>query len=131
MPFDNTSARAEVAVPEEVSILDRMARLLARPEDWCQGELIRTSETGNVSRCLYGALFQVDHGSSRPIGYRGYGSQIFQNEAAQRVSEILTSLVPMTGNPFPICDFNNADTTTHADILALLARAKAKALETV
>ncbi len=128
MPFDDTSARADIAGLAELRILDEMARLLATPEGWCKGSLSREGPNGAMSYCLYGALFQADHGN--PYAYRNHTEMI--HAAGQRVERVLIGLVPAADTaPFAICAFNNADTTTHADILALLARAKEKVLETV
>jgi hypothetical protein len=122
MPFDNTTV--EIANKAEIAILDEMARLLARPEDWTKNRLQEVTE-GGISRCLYGALFQAEHGTSSPTKNRGFGRVgLFATEAGLAVESAMNSLVPESRGAFPIADYNNHSTTTHNDILTLIARAK-------
>lgn len=130
MPFDDASARAEIAAPEEVRILDEMAALLAKPADWTKDTLSRTGSDGHVSRCLYGALLQADHGNP-DWAFSPVRDGFFQRVAAYSVEGILNGLVHPFGTEYPIAAFNNHPDTTHADVLAIIARAKAKVLETV
>lgn len=124
MPFDDPSARVEIAVAnrEEIAILDGMARRLATPHSWCKNSLY----TGS-SRCLLGALNEEDHGDPgwTSLSRRGGG---FRLRASANVRSRLNDLVGyQLGYVFDdwAAVFNNAATTTHADVLGLIQRARA------
>ncbi len=122
MPFDNTN------LPEEVRILDEMARLLAEPGAWCKMKYAFYRANGQVSMCLLGALNYVDHRDYLPIVTRE-----FFNPHTERVLDILVVLLPARGLPdqASLSQFNDSDQTKHADVLALIDLAREKAMETV
>jgi hypothetical protein len=123
MPFDDPLARVEIDVAnrEEIAILDGMARRLATPDLWCKGSL-----ASGVSRCLIGALNEEDHGN---YNYRwGRINLRFDRVSARVVYHRLNELAgwwPDRSENDQAVGFNNADTTTHADVLGLIQRARA------
>lgn len=123
MPFDDPSARVEIDVAnrEEVAILDGMARRLATPGSWCKNSL-----RSGASRCLIGALNEEDHGNS---DYQwGRIDVLFARASARVVYHRLNELAgwsPDRSENDQAVGFNNAATTTHADVLGLIQRARA------
>lgn len=108
----------------EIAILDEMARLLARPEQWCQ------EQTGcrvfpffwHVRRCLIGALITVDGGPKVPrasMFLKGHRSPA-KTAVEDRLDHLAYSLCRKSA-----AGFNDLKKTQHSDILALIARARA------
>jgi hypothetical protein len=124
MPFDDPSVRVEIDVAnaEEIAILDGMARRLATPDLWCKHALAI-----GPRRCLLGVANEEDHVSFRNIHDNNiFNIFRFNRHATETVWQRLIVLCPPIDVPRggPV-RFNNADTTTHADILGLIQRARA------
>ncbi len=122
MPFDNPATRVDVEVQnrEEIAILDGMARRLATPDLWCKYSL----RSGH-SHCIAGALNEEDHGDHDYLWYDKGGVQF--SAASRHVYDRLNDLAGPQRNRTrsdQAVDFNNAESTTHADILGLIQRAR-------
>jgi hypothetical protein len=127
MPFDNAP---QIKTP--IDILDEMTVLLASPASWCRDKLYIEHNKG-ISRCLYGALNQIDHGSASwhhgnelP---RKVGEINFRNEASKQVqmSLIAAARDKVNTNDFVfeseiIALFNN--THSHTAVLNLIKQAR-------
>lgn len=132
MPFDDPSVRVrDVDAPcvGELHILDDMARRLATPAMWCKRRLCdRSWYDGSISYCLAGAFNITDHGdvtfldrmsSKHEIPGTSWGTR---SAAAANVWTRFMGFLPEDLNPVA---FNDEPKTTHADILSLIARARA------
>lgn len=109
MPFDGSRESPEV------QILDKMRELLATPDKWCKGTLQK-----GEALCLAGALHIAE---GKMPGHYGPFSDI-----GQRVLFTL-SLVAHTPNIGIAIGFNDLASTAHADVLALLDRAREELIE--
>ncbi len=98
MPFDGASFPPNVALEK----IDRVIELLASEDRWCKG-VVRSSDG---RRCLVGALLEAD--------------------ARNLLEPVLREAVKnVTGQThWRLERFNDAETTTHAHILAVLQRAR-------
>lgn len=106
MPFDSKDfVAAPVRHPEEIAILDKMAELLATPERWLKGALACGDRV-----CLAGAGRKVLTGSP------------WKSPERTSVSLGVSNALRYAAGGF-IGSFNDDPHTTHADILALIARA--------
>ena len=106
---------------EEIAILDGMAALLRKPRYWCKEVLREERFWGRPSHCLMGALNVMDHGTHWHLRARSSdGHLVFSKPAAHIVELRMQNLTPDRD----IASFNNAATTTHADILSLIATTK-------
>lgn len=116
MPFDDPHRQIEIETPnkEEIAILDKMAELLATPDRWCKGAASKTGPKGEVLLCIYAALNVAATGSPCIL--------VPRTAAALRVEISLCDALPRH-YPRPLA-FNDAPTTTHTDILALITRAR-------
>ena len=91
--------------------LDEMARLLATPEQWCKGAY-QTQKREGQAYCIVGAYSAATgHGGDRLY----YPPGAAWLALLQQVKTLAT--------------FNDDPATTHADILALIARARASLLD--
>lgn len=84
-----------------IDVLLDVRSLLARPGGWIQGRYVAHRELGGRAYCIHGALTAVD----------GWGAL---SSARGRIEEIVRR---------PIQSFNDAPTTTQADVLAVIDRA--------
>lgn len=102
MPFDGSEFSQGLAVEK----IDRVIRLLAREDQWCKG-VMRSSDG---RRCLAGAVFDADARSLlAPV--------------------LLEAIHEITGKKhWRIEVFNDAPSTTHAQILRVLYRARENTL---
>lgn len=100
----------------EVQILDRVAALLCDPERWCQF----TVQKGN-RLCLVGAISMAD--TESPYGHRSLTPK--GEGVVSRMAELSGKFESHRYMPElqAICAFNN--TSTHAEVLDLVARARA------
>lgn len=99
MPFDNRTTEAPNV--DAIAVVDRMAKLLATPEQWCQG----VGRKGR-SLCVMGALSEV------------------VSTVEERVHvPVRMALLRVTGFP-SIPKWNDAPERTHQDILDLLAKVR-------
>lgn len=98
MPFDGQDQKPEI------QILDRMRELLATSDRWCKGALNAPSG----ARCLMGAFYEVN------------GPVHSEQSAGHRVFHSLKNL---TGT-YKLHNFNDAPTTSHSDVLALIDAAR-------
>lgn len=117
MPFDNTSfVESPVKHAEEIAILDRMAEILATPERWCKGCKGYRDAAGNyTSFCLIGALH---------VAHLGVDALSEEDPWDGTTNEIFAALLRATGGVIP-ARYNDCLTTTHPDVLDLIARTKA------
>jgi hypothetical protein len=110
MPFDNIPATPRYA--DEIAILDRMRDLLASPDRWCRGTpYTRVNREKPESVCILGALGIVEIGCAV-----GWG----QTDAGITVQRMLERFV----GGIALGSYN--DTHSHADILALIDKARAE-----
>lgn len=120
MPFDDAGQRPELKNPnvEELAIIDRMRQLLGRPEDWCKRALVQIDAAERVSHCLLGALVLADGGELPDAHYTGHGFTWAASQVRIRLNASHSS--------HNMVNFNNALSTSHADILGLLRRVRAE-----
>jgi hypothetical protein len=104
MPFDGTTRHAA-----EIAIVDRMADILATPQDWHQGDF--KSEDG-WSLCLIGSIHKA-------TGIR-VGSIMSLSGPDYRIYQKICELL----HPLSVPGWNDAPERVHADILHLLARVR-------
>lgn len=97
MPFDNSPQ-----VKTEIDILDEMKVILATPDKWCKGVLM--DKAG--AHCLVGS-------SDEAIVQYGQAS----------VDAVFARMERILGQT-DIAGFNDAPTTTHRDVLALIDRTR-------
>jgi hypothetical protein len=98
MPFDGVQFPPNIALEK----LDRVIELLSDEDRWCKG-IVRSSDG---RRCIIGALIEVD------------GRNLLEPVIRDAVKEV-------TGQAhWRIERFNDAETTTHAQVLAVLQRAR-------
>lgn len=120
MPRD-TVALPEAPTPHEIQILDDIAQLLANPRHWCKGKRVRGRRFGfaQPAYCLTGAFDTVTgYRTSSQGGFPGYGTAAFTVWATLAEETNRLSGVGIIG-------FNDRRKTTHADIQALIASARA------
>lgn len=114
--LNDTITRVTEPALDEVGVLIMKARdLLSDPARWYKGDFV-CEDTGAV--CVLGALgfregYPDLHQDARPATWAEL--------AAIRIEEALPLQFRRHEQPIP--HFNDDDTTTHADILALLDRA--------
>jgi hypothetical protein len=116
MPFDDPGRRVEIKVPlcEEIRILDQMAKYLKTPSRWCKETLRQKARNGRIgSRCVVGALrWATDRGEEGLIPAGAPGRFVYYALSAE------------TGEGRSPSAFNDDPSTTHADVLDLIARAR-------
>jgi len=116
MPLDAMTA------VDEIVLLDRMADILSTPDRWCKGAVAEVRANGLAAHCLLGALNLADHGS--PYDFRNRNDPLERpGEAYEAVLQALDAADERRGC---LVAFNNALTTTHADILAFIAKVRAQ-----
>jgi hypothetical protein len=138
MPFDDltredvrrsgdlaTEAPERVLIEEQnqlISIVEKMEQRLDRPEKWCKRKLYNEAET---AFCLRGALVAETHlGYPWSTEYARWGGtyaivdSIMDKVAAKHLRQ------PIKFGQARHVAFNNADATTHTDILKFLAEVK-------
>jgi hypothetical protein len=98
MPFDGTGFPPNIALEK----IDRVIELLATEDHWCKG-IVRSPDG---RRCLVGALLEAD------------ARNLLEPVLREAVKEV-------TGQThWRLERFNDAETTTHAQLLAVLHRAR-------
>jgi hypothetical protein len=98
MPFDGVG----FAFEDRVSKIDKVIDLLATPDKWCKGNL----RTSDGRYCVRGALMAVDGGIN-----------------LQAI--VLRAIREVTGKHYlRIESFNDRSETDHAEVLAVLRRAR-------
>ena len=116
MPFDDTTARST----PEIALLDKVRDLLATPDKWCKYALEHDRR-----HCVYGALNLAHHNVA--MWTLGTNTKAYTN--------VERALARETGRNhdilLDIILFNNAPDTKHADILALIDRARDRLLAEV
>lgn len=117
MPLDNIPAAPRYA--EEIAILDRMRELLATPEGWCQGFLQKRG-----AMCLYGVINTISHGHS-DWEFVAKDRVLTRMPFSPVLAAVETKLKSFVSGG-DLVTFNNAPTTTHPDILALIDKARAE-----
>ena len=110
MPFDDTHAPPVRKCEAEIRLIEKLETLLADPRNWCRGAYQRTIGA-NRQFCLLGGLAHLTGGNPVDI-FDGHGPQV-----AGRVRGRLRRPGHQKVNVFN-------DTHTHAEVLALLARAR-------
>ena len=99
MPFDGRQFSARIDVLEKI---DRVIEQLPSEERWCKGALY----TVDGRRCILGAMQAVS------------GAMVLKQPILQAIQEV-------TGRHFTAIEtFNDRRTTTHAQVLAVLQRAR-------
>jgi hypothetical protein len=122
MPLDNATYKETTLTPHyrEVAILDKMADLLDTPDHWCK-DTLRDGD----SLCLLGALNVADHGDHQHLLTLDGRGLAFEQAVALNVLGRMNSTLD-NRNPrhywLEVANFNNAHTTTHADVVDLIAR---------
>jgi hypothetical protein len=106
MPYDGFKYTPD---DEAVRLLDRVVTIIPTPDRWCQGKL--NDDAGR--HCLMGAVMVADAGSV-------HLEWTSTNVARATIFKTLTALAGE--NP---AIFNNRPETTHADVLRLIADARA------
>ena len=97
------------ATPADVAALETAARLLANPDEWHQQDDRDCNDDGETGRW---SLFCVlKHASIETMGEYNH-----HNTAMQTVRFVIDELIPDHGFAHTLMDFNNAATTSHADI---------------
>ena len=126
MPFDDMSIRTK----PEIALLDKMAQILAKPEHWCKSAMVsRNDRYADNQYCLYGALTLASYGMPICAGeYRSPKGYQFATSEARAVHMAIANLAP-TPPDDAVKEragvyYNNADTTTHADILAFIGKVR-------
>lgn len=124
MPFDDTGklpAEISTDFSHEIQILDFMELVLRRPKTWNKGGLFRRRGFWRKqhSYCLLGTLNIADHGDPN-WAYIVDDVVKFTNDASGVIYVRMTEFVPQRA----LDEFNDAPTTTHADILDLIARTR-------
>ncbi len=125
MPFDDMTIRtkpeialldkmAQILAKPEIALLDKVRDLLATPEKWCKNALEHDGR-----HCVYGALNLASYGDCMP---RVGAGATYKNVERALVGETVRSDIIL---------FNNAPHTEHADILALIDRARDRLLAKV
>ena len=117
MPFDSTNYVETHA--EEIVILDKMAEILATPDKWCQRALLLIDKSSGEAAqfCTLGALHCATHGTTDP---KVLWKQEWTDAAAHN---IYSRMFQILGERSPGA-FNDAETTTHQDILDLIAKTR-------
>lgn len=117
MPFDNTNF---VEVSEEIVVLDKMAEILATPERWCQKDLVKTLDGVIATQfCIIGAMHAAVHDTK-------HVETLHKQEWTVVSKKICGFMQPKGFESVP--QFNDAKTTTHQDVLNLIARTRASFL---
>lgn len=119
MPFDQQDFQPLSIEPRcndpVLQILQDARQLLSDPARWCKDAL-----ESNGAVCARGALFNARKGYS--LSWDGWPSKVHA-----RADRFLAKHIPPAfGGSLPF--FNNSDSTTHADVLALFDRAIAACL---
>lgn len=110
MPFD-----APTEVKAEIRILDRMEEILSTPEMWCKEYYMDQ----HGAHCLLGAAEVACGGVPGRVNMLERGDE----RMFRRIEALLE---PMTEGD--VAGFNDMATTTHADILNLIDKARLKIL---
>ncbi len=110
MPFDATPVEQSINLGE-LAIVDGVIDMLESPYRWCKGAFKQ-----GQSYCLVGAVSLVATGNPYSVA-RGH-------RAPEAAYKVLRKLDVAAGLPTTL--FNDAASTTHADILALLTRVRAQ-----
>ena len=113
MPFDSAGfAETKVAHSAEIAVLDKMAEILASPKHWCKGDFRQEKRTWDGvkyrSYCLIGAL-----------------SRAFDVVLPQGSQDDAVYALRQAADNMYLSEYNDAPATTHADVLALIAKARA------
>lgn len=114
MPFDNPDIRVEIANPhaDALEVVDKMAWILAKPENWGKGMLRWYN-----SYCLVGALVTVEGQAIR-------NRQRHQKARTSAGRQVLCKLTELCGYD-DIMEFNDARETKHPDVVSLIQRTRA------
>ena len=92
-------------IPKTARILMEARKLIDTEEKWCKGE--RQSVSGAM--CIVGAILTVEVGDAHSNRLVAGGNTI---GAIQQITL-----------PFQVVDFNDAPSTTHADVMAVFDKA--------
>lgn len=104
MPFDGREFSARIDAMEKI---DRVIEQLPSEDRWCKGALY----TVDGRRCILGAMQAVS------------GAMVLKQPILQAIQEV-------TGRRFTAIEtFNDRRTTTHAQVLAVLQRARQDILD--
>lgn len=124
MPFDPVPTEKPAVSPDDLAAADIVTRamvLIGEPGRWCQGAGTAGEADFPTARCMLNALTAAERWPPRraPLGVA--------NRAVARVAARRLGVDPdPVGFSRPIVGFNDAPTTTHADVLAVLREAAAE-----
>lgn len=111
MPLDSTNwSQTETETKpdtEELLVIDRIIGMLFRPDQWCKIEL----ERSDGAHCIMGALWHCQAQS--------------HNKVRQSILVAIQQLFPDRLHAESVMCFNDHPDTTHADVMAVISRARA------
>ena len=99
--------------PADRAALEMAARLLADPEHWHQEDDRDCADDADKER--WSLFCALKHSSIEAMGEYNH-----HNTAMQTVRFVIDERIPNHGFEHTLMDFNNAATTTHADIMDVL-----------
>lgn len=103
--------------PADMAALEIASRLLSDPVNWHQADDRDCADDGESGR--WSLFCALKHASIETMGEYNH-----HNTAMQTVRFVIDELVPNHGFAHTLMDFNNAVTTSHADILRVLDLAR-------